>query len=327
MFPQVRMRRLRKTPQLRALVRETRIDAAQLVYPTFIMPGEGIRNEIKSMPGQYQFSIDKLIEDLGLASELGVRSTILFGIPSTKDAVGSEGYAEDGIIQQTLRAVKKALPEMLLITDVCMCEYTDHGHCGVLKGEEVDNDASLELLVREAVSHAQAGADVIAPSDMMDGRVEAIRDGLDEAGFDDIPILSYAAKFASAYYGPFRDAAESPPQFGDRKGYQMDPANGDEALREVQLDIAEGADMVMVKPGTPYLDVLSRVKETFSMPTGVYHVSGEYAMIKAAAANGWVDYDRILMETLLSFRRAGADFILTYGAKDAAKLLKSGFEL
>jgi len=324
MFPETRMRRLRGNPQLRDLVRETRLDAAQLIYPVFVRPGKGIVSPISSMPGQSQFSVDTLVEMLARAMEHGLRSTILFGIPSMKDAVGSEAYAKDGIIQQTVRALKKELPEMLVFTDVCMCEYTDHGHCGVLDGETVDNDKTLELLAKEAVSHAKAGADVIAPSDMMDGRVAAIRDALDDNGFEKVPILSYAAKFASSYYGPFRDAAESPPSFGDRKSYQMDPANGEEALREVELDIAEGADMVMVKPGTPYLDILWRVKEAFGLPTGAYHVSGEYAMLKAAAANGWIDHDKVLMETLIGFRRAGADFILTYGAVDACKLLKRG---
>jgi porphobilinogen synthase len=289
-----------------------------------VRPGKGIVSPISSMPGQSQFSIDTLTDMLGEAMEHGLRSTILFGIPSSKDAVGSEAYADDGIIQETVRALKKDLPEMLVFTDVCMCEYTDHGHCGILDGETVDNDKTLDLLAKEAVSHAKAGADVIAPSDMMDGRVAAIRDALDDNGFENIPILSYAAKFASSYYGPFRDAAESPPSFGDRKSYQMDPANGDEALREVELDIAEGADMVMVKPGTPYLDILWRVKEAFGLPTGVYHVSGEYAMLQAAAANGWIDYEKVLMETLVGFRRAGADMILTYGAVDACKLLKQG---
>ncbi len=325
MFPQRRMRRLRKTPQLRAMVRETRLDAAQLIYPTFIVPGSGVRKEIRSMPGQYQLSIDSLVDLMGEAMDVGVMSTILFGIPASKDSVGSEAYADDGIIQQAVKALKKSLPSLNVITDVCMCEYTDHGHCGVIDNGDVANDETLELLAREAVSHAQAGADVIAPSDMMDGRVGAIRDALDDAGFPDIPILSYAAKYASSYYGPFRDAAESPPQFGDRKGYQMDPANGDEAIREVELDVAEGADMVMVKPGTPYLDILYRVKTTFGLPTGVYHVSGEYAMLKAAAANDWIDYDKVLMETMVSFRRAGADMILTYGAIDAARLLKAGW--
>jgi porphobilinogen synthase len=324
MFPETRMRRLRSNPQLRALVRETRLDAAQLIYPVFVRPGEGIVSPISSMPGQSQFSIDTLVEMLGEAMDHGLRSTILFGIPSMKDAGGSEAYAKDGIIQQTVRALKKDLPDLLVFTDVCLCEYTDHGHCGVLDGETVDNDKTLEVLAKEAVSHAKAGADVIAPSDMMDGRVAAIRDALDDNGFENIPILSYAAKFASSYYGPFREAAESPPSFGDRKSYQMDPANGEEALREVELDIAEGADMVMVKPGTPYLDILWRVKEAFGLPTGVYHVSGEYAMLKAAAANGWIDHDKVLMETLVGFRRAGADFILTYGAVDACKLLKRG---
>jgi len=324
MFPDTRMRRLRQNPQLRALVRETRLDADQLVYPVFVRPGTGIDEPISSMPGQSQHSIDTLVDKLGAAMDVGVRSTILFGIPSEKDAVGSEAYAHDGIIQRCIAGLKKQLPDLLVITDVCLCEYTDHGHCGVLEGDRVDNDKTLELLAKEAVSHAEAGADVIAPSDMMDGRVAAIRDALDSEGYSNTPILSYAAKFASSYYGPFRDAAESPPQFGDRKGYQMDPANSDEAVREVELDVNEGCDMVMVKPGTPYLDVLWRVKQAFGMPTGVYHVSGEYAMLKAAAANGWIDYERVLMETLLGFRRAGADFILTYGAIDAAKLLKAG---
>jgi porphobilinogen synthase len=270
--------------------------------------------------------VDSLIDVLGEAMEAGVKSTILFGIPSTKDPVGSEAYAKDGIIQKTIESLKKFLPDLVVITDVCMCEYTDHGHCGVIENDYVVNDKTLELLSKEALSHAQAGADIVAPSDMMDGRVAAIRDTLDANGFEDTPILSYAAKFASSYYGPFREAAESPPAFGDRKSYQMDPANGIEALREVEFDVAEGADMVMVKPGTPYLDILFQVKEQFGLPTGVYHVSGEYAMLKAAAANGWIDYDKVLMETLISFRRAGADMILTYGAVDAARLLASGWE-
>ncbi len=322
MFPEQRMRRLRRTPQLRAMVRETHLRVEQLIYPVFVVPGEGIDRPIKSMPGQSQLSIDKLLEKLSQAADLGVASTILFGIPSHKDAVGSEAYAEDGIIQQAVQALKERLPEMTVITDVCMCEYTDHGHCGVIVDGDVDNDKTLELLAKEALSHARAGADMVAPSDMMDGRVGVIRELLDDEGFGHIPIMAYAAKFASGYYGPFRDAAESPPQFGDRKSYQMDPANGREALREVELDIAEGADIVMVKPGLPYLDILSRVKDRFEMPTAVYHVSGEYAMLKAAAQNGWIDYDTVLMETLTSFVRAGADLILTYAAIEAAKILR-----
>jgi porphobilinogen synthase len=322
MFPEQRMRRLRRTPQLRAMVRETHLRVEQLIYPVFVVPGEGIDRPIKSMPGQSQLSIDKLLEKLSQAADLGVVSTILFGIPSHKDAVGSEAYAEDGIIQQAVQALKERLPEMTVITDVCMCEYTDHGHCGVIVDGDVDNDKTLELLAKEALSHARAGADMVAPSDMMDGRVGVIRELLDDEGFGHIPIMAYAAKFASGYYGPFRDAAESPPQFGDRKSYQMDPANGREALREVELDIAEGADIVMVKPGLPYLDILSRVKDRFEMPTAVYHVSGEYAMLKAAAQNGWIDYDTVLMETLTSFVRAGADLILTYAAIEAAKILR-----
>ena len=325
MFPEHRMRRLRRTPRLRALVRETRLATEQLIYPTFVLPGSGIKREIKSMPGQHQLSVDRLIDTLGEAMEVGVTATILFGIPSHKDGQGSEAYDDDGIIQNAVRALKQQLPELLVITDVCMCEYTDHGHCGVIEDGDVDNDRTLELLAREALSHVHAGADMVAPSDMMDGRVGVIRERLDDEGFTHVPIMSYAAKFASGYYGPFRDAAQSPPQFGDRKSYQMDPANGDEALREVALDIEEGADIVMVKPGLPYLDVLRRVKDRYGMPTAVYHVSGEYAMLKAAAANGWLDYDKVLMETLLAFRRAGADMILTYGAIDAAKLIRGGW--
>ncbi len=321
MFPEHRMRRLRRTPQLRAMVRETRLAPEQFIYPVFVVPGEGIDHPIVSMPGQSQLSIDKLVDKLAEAQDVGVVSTILFGIPSHKDAVGSEAYAEDGIIQQAIRVIKERLPEMMVITDVCMCEYTDHGHCGIIVDGDVDNDKTLELLAREALTHAQAGADMVAPSDMMDGRVGVIREVLDDEGFSNVPIMAYAAKFASGYYGPFRDAAESPPQFGDRKSYQMDPANANEALREVELDIAEGADIVMVKPGLPYLDILTKVKERYGMPTAVYHVSGEYSMLKAAAQNGWMDYDTVLMETLTSFARAGADLILTYAAIEAARLL------
>jgi len=322
MFPEHRMRRLRRTPQLRKMVRETRLAPEQFIYPIFVCPGTGVKKPIASMPGQFQLSVDQAVEVLGQAQDVGVASTILFGIPSTKDAVGSEAYAEDGIIQTAVAAIKEQLPELVVITDVCMCEYTDHGHCGVIVDGDVDNDKTLELLAREALSHAQAGADMVAPSDMMDGRVGVIREVLDDEGFSHLPIMSYAAKFASGYYGPFRDAAESPPSFGDRKSYQMDPANANEALREVELDVAEGADIVMVKPGLPYLDILTNVKERFGLPTAVYHVSGEYAMLKAAAANGWLDYDTVLLETLTCFVRAGADLILTYAAVEAATLLQ-----
>ncbi|MCF7804035.1 MAG: porphobilinogen synthase [Candidatus Marinimicrobia bacterium] len=320
-FPITRMRRLRKNETIRRMFRETHISPDDFIYPIFVRPGEGIKNEIPSMPGQYQLSIDEAVKVSQETFDLGVPAIILFGIPEEKDEIGSEAYAKDGIVQRALREIKEAVPELYLITDVCMCEYTDHGHCGVIENQDVANDPTLELLAKEALSHAEAGADMVAPSDMMDGRIGYIREALDENGFDDIPVMAYSAKFASNYYGPFRDAAESPPQFGDRRSYQMDPPNADEALREVELDIREGADIVMVKPALPYLDIIRQVKDTFAMPTAAYNVSGEFAMIKAAAQNGWVDGDKVMLETLTSIKRAGADLILTYFAQEAARLL------
>lgn len=324
-FPAVRPRRLRQHPLVRALVRETTLSPSQLILPLFVRSGRGVRREIPSMPGHFQLSIDRLSEAVGAAVDVGVRSFILFGIPAHKDATGSSALDEDGVVQQALRALRRDFAAILLIADECFCEYTDHGHCGIVRrrGESVDveNDATLPLLARQAVSHARAGADMVAPSGMMDGMVRAIRQGLDAAGFADTPILSYAAKYASAFYGPFRDAAESPPQFGDRGGYQMDPANSDEALREVALDLGEGADIIMVKPALSYLDVIRRVKDRFGVPVAAYNVSGEYAMVKAAAQQGWLDERRTALEILTSIRRAGADMILTYFALDAARWL------
>ena len=321
-FPEYRARRLRRTSALRNLVRETSLHPAQLVLPLFVRNGAKLRNPIGSMPGVAQTSPDELLRDVQRAAAVGVGGVILFGIPDTKDATGSEAWDSEGAVQRAVRLIKKEVPDIVVITDVCMCEYTEHGHCGVLENDEVDNDATLELLARVSVSHAAAGADMIAPSDMMDGRVGAIRAALDDKGFSHTPILSYAAKYASAYYGPFREAAESAPKSGDRKGYQMDPGNADEALREVFADIEEGADAVMVKPAGPYLDVISRVKDATGYPVAAYQVSGEYAMIKAAAERGWLDGERVMMESLLGIRRAGADFIVTYFATDAAPLLK-----
>jgi len=315
-FPAERPRRLRRTERLRALVRETRVTPEHLIYPLFVAPGEGLRREIPSLPGCFHLSVDQAAQEAREVESLGIAGVILFGLPSAKDAVGSAGYAEDGVVQKAVRAIRAACRDLLVITDVCLCEYTSHGHCGVVADGEVKNDPTLELLARMAVSHARAGAHVVAPSDMMDGRVAAIRKGLDAAGLADTPILSYAAKYASAFYGPFREAADSAPQFGDRRGYQMDPANVREALREVRLDVEEGADIVMVKPALPYLDVIRAVKESVDRPVAAYNVSGEYAMVKAAAARGWVDEERIVKETLTSIRRAGADVILTYHAKD-----------
>lgn len=321
-FPAYRPRRLRRTETLRRMVRETRLSVDQLVLPLFVVPGAGVVNEIASMPGVAQRSVDRTVEACRAVCDLGIPAVILFGIPEGKDATGSHAYRDDGVVPTAVRAIKQAVPDLVVITDVCLCEYTDHGHCGVLAEGEVDNDATLDLLAKEALAHARAGADLVAPSDMMDGRVNAIRDALDEEGFDQVAIMSYAAKFASAFYGPFREAAESAPQFGDRRGYQMDPANADEALREVELDINEGADIVMVKPALPSLDLVWRVKESFGYPVAAYQVSGEYAMIKAAAQQGWLDEERIMMETLLAIRRAGADLILTYFAEDAARALR-----
>ena len=318
-FPFERPRRLRKTERLRAMVRETTVSPAHLVYPLFVAPGEGLRREIPSLPGCFHLSVDETAREAEAVEKLGIGGVILFGLPSAKDPVGSEGYADDGVVQQAVRAIRSACKELLVVTDVCLCEYTSHGHCGVVEDGEVQNDPTLALLARMAVSHAKAGAHVVAPSDMMDGRVGAIREGLDDAGFAALPILSYAAKYASAFYGPFREAADSAPQFGDRRGYQMDPANVREAMREVSLDVEEGADIVMVKPALPYLDVIRAVAETSDRPVAAYNVSGEYAMVKAAAARGWVDEDRMMREILTSIRRAGADVILTYHAKDFAR--------
>ncbi len=321
-FPTHRMRRLRRNPAIRNMIQETRLSPTDMIYPLFIRHGEDERREIPSMPGQYQYSIDTAVEVCEEARDLGVSAVILFGIPEKKDPKGTEAYSPDGIIQQAIGALKSAHPDLYIITDVCLCEYTDHGHCGVIKDQDVANDHTLELLGREALSHAQAGADMVAPSDMMDGRVRYIRDVLDNHAFEDLPLMAYSAKYASSYYGPFRDAAESPPKFGDRRSYQMDISNSEEAIREVELDIQEGADIVMVKPALSYLDIIHRVKMTFRMPTAAYNVSGEYAMIKAAGANGWIDEEQVMMETLLSIKRAGADLILTYFALEAARLLR-----
>ena len=322
-FPIYRPRRLRANDNLRRLVRETHLSVDDLIYPMFVVHGQNRTIEISSMPGCYQYSVDRLVNAAEELVSLGILGTILFGIPANKDSLGSEAYAEDGIIQQAIRAIKAAVPDLLVITDVCLCEYTDHGHCGIVENGEVQNDPTLSLLVRESLSHAQAGADVIAPSDMMDGRVGAIRDALDEEGYENIPIMAYSAKYASAFYGPFREAAESAPQFGDRRSYQMDPANAAEALREVTLDIEEGADIVMVKPALSYLDVIYQVKTEFQMPVAAYNVSGEYAMIKAAAQNGWIDEKRVALEALTSIKRAGADMILTYFAKNVVEWLNN----
>jgi len=321
-FPIYRPRRLRRNENFRRLVRETKLSVDDLIMPLFIVPGTRVTNAIVSMPGIAQLSVDRAVEECKAIRDLGIPGVILFGIPERKDDLGSEAYNENGIIQRALRALKEQVPGLLLTTDVCFCEYTDHGHCGIIKGQDVDNDATLEILAKEALSHARAGADMVAPSDMMDGRISAIRQALDTEGFPHLPILAYAAKFASGFYGPFREAAESTPQFGDRRSYQMDPANVEEALREVELDIAEGADIVMVKPALPYLDVIYRVKEKFGYPVAAYNVSGEYAMIKAAALNGWLDEGRVIMEALTGIKRAGADLILTYFAKEVAGLLR-----
>ncbi len=322
-FPHYRPRRLRRTAALRNLVRETHLAPAQLVLPVFVREGKKLRRPVESMPGVNQTSVDEMIRDAEAAAEAGVGGIILFGVPETKDAIGSSAWDEKGAVQSAVRALKQEVPHLVVITDVCMCEYTDHGHCGVLKDGDVDNDATLELLSRSALSHARAGADMVAPSDMMDGRVQAIRATLDGEGLDGVSILSYAAKYASAYYGPFREAAESAPKTGDRRGYQMDPANAEEAMREVRADIAEGADAVLVKPAGPYLDIVARVKLETGYPVAAYQVSGEYAMICAAAERGWIDKERVMMESLLGIRRAGADFIVTYFATEAARGLRA----
>ena len=328
-FPKYRPRRLRSNKLIRDLVSENHLSVKDLIMPLFVRPGNGIKNEISSMPGNYQFSVDTLVEEVKELASLGIPGVILFGIPSTKDELGTEAYADDGIIQKAVRAIKENVSDILVITDVCMCEYTNHGHCGFIKKDEktgeyqIDNDETLKLLTKEALSHAEAGVDMVAPSDMMDGRVGAIRDILDGNGYDNIPIMSYAAKYASAYFGPFRDAAESPPSFGDRRTYQMDTPNSEEAIREVALDIEEGADIIMVKPALPYLDIIRLIKDQFGYPVAAYNVSGEYSMVKAAHEKGWLDEKAVALETLMSIKRAGADIILTYWAKDAARWLSS----
>ncbi|MBA4348824.1 MAG: porphobilinogen synthase [Thermodesulfovibrio sp.] len=321
MFPVHRYRRLRKNETIRRMVRETAVSPDDFIYPLFVTHGRGIKKEISSMPGCYQESVDKIVRSTKEIHSLGIPSILLFGIPEYKDEKGSSAYDERGVVQKAIKAVKDAVPELYVITDVCMCEYTSHGHCGIVEKGDVNNDKTLKLLAMEAVSHAKAGADMVAPSDMMDGRVAAIRAALDEAGFSGIPIMSYAAKYASAFYGPFREAAESAPKFGDRRSYQMDPANRREALKEIALDIEEGADIVMVKPALSYLDIISDVKSSFDVPVAAYNVSGEYSLVKAAGKMGWIDEKSIMMEILTSIKRAGADLILTYFAKDAAKIL------
>ncbi len=320
-FPIHRKRRLRASEPMRDLVRETRLDPAQFILPLFVVPGKGIRKAISSMPGNFQLSIDELIKECADLGTLGVGGIILFGIPDSKDELATGAYAEDGIVQQAIRALRSEYPKLLIVTDVCNCEYTSHGHCGFIKDNDVDNDVTLDWLAKAALSHARAGADIVAPSDMMDGRVGAIRARLDENGFNRIPILSYAAKYASVFYGPFREAAESTPQFGDRRSYQMDPGNGREAIHEMELDLEEGADMLMVKPAMPYLDIIRAARERFPVPIAAYQVSGEFSMIHAAARNGWLDLERAMMESLTSIHRAGADIILTYFAREAARKL------
>ena len=322
LFPEYRPRRMRQSEGLRRMIRETTLTVNDFILPLFVIGGKKVKNPIPSMPGHFQLSIDYLISETQKAVELGIPAIMLFGIPDKKDALGTRAYAKDGIVQQAARKLKNAYPDLVVITDVCLCQYTDHGHCGVVEGESIDNDASLDLLARTALSHAKSGADMVAPSDMMDGRVAEIRDTLDENGFSHVPIMSYAAKYCSAFYGPFRAAAESAPQFGDRRTYQMDPANALEAIREATLDIEEGADIIMVKPALPYLDIIYRIREEIDLPVAAYNVSGEFAMIKAAAEKGWLDGPRVMMESLTAIKRAGADTILTYFAVEAAEILK-----
>lgn len=321
-FPEYRPRRLRQNESFRALIRETHLSPDQFIYPLFIMPGKNKKEPIPSMPGVFRISVDQLAREAKECLKLGVKSVILFGLPEKKDPMGSGAHAKDGIIQQAIKELKNKAPEMLVVTDVCLCEYTTHGHCGAIINNQVDNDTTLEILAKTALSHAKAGADMVAPSDMMDGRVAEIRTALDDNDFSAVPIMSYAVKYASAFYGPFRDAADCAPQHGDRRGYQMDPANALEALREATLDVDEGADILMVKPAVAYLDIIYRLRQEFDLPIAAYHVSGEYAMIKAAAANGWIDEEKVMQETLLSIKRAGADIIITYFAKDMARLLQ-----
>ena len=322
-FPVYRPRRLRKSETIRRMVRETKVSPDDFIYPLFVVHGRKVKNDIQSMPGVAQLSVDLAVKEAQEAFQLGIPAIILFGIPNKKDARGTEAYSRSGVVQQAIRTIKKEVPGLVVITDVCLCEYTSHGHCGIVVRGDVDNDATLGLLAKMALSHAEAGADMVAPSDMMDGRVKAIREVLDRKGFENLPILSYAAKHASVFYGPFREAAESTPQFGDRRSYQMDPANPREAIREVRLDVQEGADIIMVKPALPYLDIIRSVREEFDLPVGAYNVSGEYSMIKAAAERGWIDGDRAILEVLTAIKRAGADLIITYFAKEAARLLKN----
>src|SRR5262249_48274078 len=321
-FPEYRARRTRRRESFRRLVRETRLTTDGMIYPLFCVPGRGVKKEIPSMPGQYNLSVDQAVDSAKEAWELGVPSVILFGIPEHKDAVGSEAWDDKGVVQRAIRDVKRAVPDMVVMADACFCEYTDHGHCGVLTDGELDNDASLENLARACLSYAKAGVDVVAPSGMLDGFVGTTREALDEDGYDGVAIMAYSAKYASGYYGPFREAVDSTPKSGDRRGYQMDPANAQEAIREVTLDVAEGADIVMVKPALAYLDIIARVREEIDLPLAAYNVSGEYSLLKAAGQKGWIDYDRVMMETLVGIRRAGADIIITYHAKEAAKLLR-----
>jgi porphobilinogen synthase len=323
-YPVYRPRRLRESPLVRKLVRETALSADHLMYPLFVVHGRGVRDPIASMPGQYRVSVDELLRECKDAAAMGIPAVLLFGLPQDKDPRGTEAYAEDGIVQQAIRAVKETIPDLLVVTDVCLCEYTSHGHCGVVEKGRIVNDPTLDLIARTALSHVEAGADMVAPSDMMDGRVGAIREALDEAGYQETPIMAYSAKYASAFYGPFREAADSTPQFGDRRSYQMDPANAVEAMREVALDVDEGADIVMVKPALPYLDVIARVKGEFGLPVAAYSVSGEYAMIRAAGQLGWLDEERAMVEALTGIRRAGADIVITYFAKDLARLIEQG---
>ena len=320
-FPEYRPRRFRRTENLRRMVRETVLTVDHLVYPLFVLRGKEIKNPIQSMPDVYQFSVDRLMDEIATVVHLKLPAVLLFGLPQAKDEEGSEAFSDEGAVQEATRTIKEKYPDLVVITDVCLCEYTSHGHCGVLQGHQVDNDATLEILAKVALSHACSGADIVAPSDMMDGRVRAIRQALDESGYDQVGILSYAAKYCSGFYGPFREAADSTPKFGDRRAYQMDMANADEAMREIAMDLEEGADMVMVKPALPYLDIIRRAKDRFDWPVAAYNVSGDYSMIKAAAAMGWLDEKRVMMEVLFSIRRAGADLILTYFAKEAAKML------
>lgn len=320
-FPEYRPRRMRKNENFRRMIRETKLSVDDFMYPLFAVPGKGVKKPIPSMPGNYQMSVDQLVREAKTAREAGIPALLLFGIPDRKDEVASGAFARDGLMQRAVREIKNKVPDILVVTDVCLCEYTSHGHCGMIEKGEVDNDSTLEVLAETAVSHARAGADMVAPSAMMDGQIGAIREGLDEAGFENIPIMAYSAKYASCFYGPFRDAAESTPQFGDRKSYQMDPANSDEAIREITLDVEEGADIIMVKPALAYLDVIRRAREEFDLPIAAYNVSGEFAMIKAAAQLGWLDGQRAMMEVLTSIKRAGTDIIITYFALEAAKVL------